>query len=124
MTEKLAEYKRELEDELHEILSWWMQMTIDEDHGGFVGKIDHDNKIYPGAPKGSVLNSRILWAFSSAYNLTHRGEYLKTAERAFHYIAEHLLTRNLEEFTGVLILPANPWTQKNRSMHLLFLCMD
>jgi len=98
MKEKLAEYKRELEDELHEILSWWMQMTIDEDHGGFVGKIDHDNKIYPGAPKGSVLNSRILWAFSSAYNLTHRGEYLKTAERVFHYMAEHFIDK---EFGGV-----------------------
>jgi len=98
MKEKLAEYKTELENELREILSWWMQKTIDEDHGGFVGKIDHDNKIYPGATKGSVLNSRILWTFSSAYNLTRDHEYLKIAERAFHYIAEHFIDK---EFGGV-----------------------
>jgi mannobiose 2-epimerase len=98
MKEKLAEYKGELENELHEILSWWMQMSIDEDHGGFVGKIDHDNRIYPEAPKGSVLNSRILWAFSAAYRMTHNGEHLKIAEKAFHYIAEHFIDK---QFGGV-----------------------
>src|SRR6185312_16326500 len=79
-------------------LSWWMQVSIDKDHGGFIGKIDHDNKIYPEAPKGSVLNSRILWAFSAAYRLTHNGQYLKIAEKAFHYIAEHFIDK---EFGGV-----------------------
>lgn len=98
MIEKLADYKKELEKELHNILSWWMQMTIDADHGGFVGRIDHDNKIYHEAAKGSVLNSRILWAFSSAYNMTKDREYLEIAERAFHYIAEHFIDK---EFGGV-----------------------
>src|SRR5690242_18015693 len=98
MNEKLPEYKRELENELHDILSWWMQMTIDEDHGGFIGKIDHDNKVYSQAAKGSVLNSRILWSFSAAYNLTKDREYLKIGERAFHYIAEHFIDK---EFGGV-----------------------
>ena len=98
MKEKLGEYKREMEKELHEILSWWMRMSIDEDHGGFVGKIDHDNKAYPEAPKGSVLNSRILWAFSAAYNRTHDSGYLKIAERAFQYIAENFIDK---EFGGV-----------------------
>ena len=98
MKEKLGEYKRGMEKELNEILSWWMQMSIDKDHGGFVGKIDHDNKIYAEAAKGSVLNSRILWAFSAAYRLTHNGEYLKIADRAFHYIAENFIDK---EFGGV-----------------------
>jgi len=98
MKEKLGEYKREMESELHEILSWWMQMSIDDTHGGFVGKMDHDNRIYTEAPKGSVLNSRILWAFSAAYNMTHNGEYLKIADRAFHYIAENFIDK---EFGGV-----------------------
>src|SRR5262245_32349938 len=93
MKEKLGEYKREMEEELHEILSWWMQMAIDKDNGGFVGKIDHDNKVYPEAPKGVVLNSRILWAFSSAYNVTHRGEYLKIEENVFHYLSEHFIDK-------------------------------
>ena len=63
----LEEYSIECNRELEDILRFWMDHTIDEVHGGFIGKIDHENKKYPDAPKGSVLNSRILWTFSSAY---------------------------------------------------------
>jgi mannobiose 2-epimerase len=98
MRDELQQYKNEMQKELDEILSWWMRMTINEKNGGFVGKIDHENKIYAEAPKGSVLNSRILWAFSSAYNLTGNEGYLKMAERAFHYITEKFIDK---EFGGV-----------------------
>jgi len=95
---ELEQYKKEMENELRQILSWWMQMALDERNGGFYGKIDHNNKIYPEAPKGSVLNSRILWSFSSAYNLTGNKEYLKIAERAFNYLTEYFIDK---EFGGV-----------------------
>jgi mannobiose 2-epimerase len=98
MENKLRQYKEEMENELEEILSWWMETTLDEKNGGFIGKIDHDNKIYPDAPKGSVLNSRILWTFSSAYILTSNKEYLKIAERAFDYLTAHFIDK---EFGGV-----------------------
>jgi mannobiose 2-epimerase len=91
-------YKGEMENQLQQILSWWMQMTLDETNGGFYGKIDHNNIIHPDAPKGSVLNSRILWSFSFAYNLTSEKEYLKIAERAFNYLTEHFID---PEFGGV-----------------------
>src|SRR3712207_8516413 len=55
--------------------------SIDEEKGGFYGKIDNDNTIYKQAPKGSVLNSRILWAFSSAYNFLQEDVYLSIADR-------------------------------------------
>ncbi|HTM92971.1 MAG TPA: AGE family epimerase/isomerase [Flavisolibacter sp.] len=98
MKEVLKQYREEMQQELEHILAYWMKFAIDEDHGGFVGKIDHDNKIYPDAPKGSVLNSRILWTFSAAYNLTKKPEYLAVAERAFQYLAEHFIDK---EFGGV-----------------------
>lgn len=88
----------EMRQELENILAYWMKYTIDNDHGGFVGKIDHDNKIYPEAPKGSVLNSRILWTFSAAYHLTKKPEYLTVAERAFHYTTQYFMDK---EFGGV-----------------------
>jgi mannobiose 2-epimerase len=75
-----------------------MKFAIDEKNGGFVGKIDHDNNIYAEAPKGSVLNSRILWTFSAAYHLTKKEEYLTIAERAFHYITEYFVDK---DFGGV-----------------------
>ncbi len=98
MENNLRRYKKEMEDQLEAILSWWMVTTLDEQNGGFVGKIDHNNIIYPEAPKGSVLNSRILWTFSSGYNLTGNKEYLNIAERAFNYFAKNFIDK---EFGGV-----------------------
>lgn len=87
-----------MKQELEDILAYWMKFTIDQANGGFVGKIDHNNQIYPDAPKGSVLNSRILWTFSAAYNLTKKPEYLAIADRAFRYFTEHFIDK---EFGGV-----------------------
>ncbi len=98
MKDVLRKYREELLQELEDILAYWMQFTIDERNGGFVGKVDHDNKIYEEAPKGSVLNARILWTFSAAYNLTKRQQYLTVAERAFYYFTEHFIDK---EFGGV-----------------------
>ncbi|HTM92803.1 MAG TPA: AGE family epimerase/isomerase, partial [Flavisolibacter sp.] len=98
MKEVLKQYREEMQQELKRILAYWMKFAIDQENGGFVGKIDHNNKIYPDAPKGSVLNSRILWTFSAAYNLTKKQEYLTVAERAFQYLAEHFIDK---EFGGV-----------------------
>lgn len=94
----LEQYKNEMEQELENILAYWIKFTPDKKNGGFVGKIDHTNKIYTGAPKGSVLNSRILWTFSAAYNFTNEKKYLTIAERAFDYLTENFTDK---EFGGV-----------------------
>jgi mannobiose 2-epimerase len=84
-------YKQEAEKELDDILSYWIKHAVDREHGGFYGKIDNENHTYPDSPKGSVLNSRILWAFSAAYNLTKKQEYLLAAKRACDYIFNHFI---------------------------------
>jgi cellobiose epimerase len=94
----LQQFKEDLENELQNILDFWQTKTIDDLNGGFFGQIDNDNKIIIEAPKGSVLNSRILWTFSAAYNLTKEGSYLKTAERAFAYLRDRFIDN---EFGGV-----------------------
>ncbi len=88
MNDPIIKYRQELENELKNILAFWMKHTIDKEFGGFYGKIDNQNKVYKDAPKGAVLNSRILWSFSAAYNLTRNIDYLQTAARAFNYIKE------------------------------------
>ena len=60
----LIRYRMEARNELEDILDYWMRFAIDDVNGGFVGKVDHKNKIDYSAPKGAVLNSRILWTFS------------------------------------------------------------
>lgn len=94
----LAKYQQELNQELDNILSFWKNFTIDEVNGGFVGKIDHNNHIDEIAPKGSVLNARILWTFSASYNLKKDPGCLLLADRAFAYIKDHFID---QEFGGV-----------------------
>lgn len=98
MKEILVQYKTELQNELNDILSFWQAKTIDNENNGFYGKIDFDNVIIAKAPKGSVLNSRILWSFSAAFNLTENKSFLQTADRAFKYITEHFID---DEYGGV-----------------------
>ncbi len=93
MDNYLKEYKSALQNELEAILSFWMQYTIDEENGGFVGQINNNNKIVYEAPKGSVLNARILWSFSAAYNLTGNKTYLAFAFRAYEYIRKYFIDR-------------------------------
>ncbi len=93
MKKQLLKFEEELTDELQSILSYWIINTIDEANGGFFGRIDNENKIYPDAPKGSVLNSRILWSFSAAYKLTNNYAYLQIASRAYQYISDYFIDR-------------------------------
>ena len=94
MKQLLEQYKRELEKELASILSYWTEHVIDYEQGGFYGKLDNDNTVYKDAPKGSVLNSRILWTFSAAYNHNADKQYLEVAKGAFDYISEHFIDKD------------------------------
>ena len=69
------------------ILPFWLRETQDYEHGGFIGRIDGQNQKHPTAPKGLVLNARILWTFSVACQLfPGNEEYLEAAHRAYHYL--------------------------------------
>ena len=86
LKEALVQYRTEMEAELQAILRYWMDNTIDEVNGGFIGRVTHDNQKHYGARKGSVLNSRILWTFSAAYNINANDDYLTMALRAYDYL--------------------------------------
>ena len=86
-----AELKKEVETCLHDnILSFWLKLQ-DEENGGFYGQMKGDGTLVPEANKGCILNARILWAFSCAYRVTGRTEYLAAATRAKDYILEHFI---------------------------------
>ncbi len=87
-----------MQQELHAILDFWIQHSIDEQQGGFYGRLDNDNVIDAGAPKGCVLHARILWTFSAASGLTNDRRYAKMASRAFAYIRDHFVDK---EYGGV-----------------------
>jgi mannobiose 2-epimerase len=90
-TANLEMFKEELHTELSSILDFWAGKTQDNINGGFVGRMDNEGRIIPGSPKGSVLNARILWSFSAAFNLNADTAYLEIAHRAYSYIADHFI---------------------------------
>jgi len=75
-----------LSKELENILNYWSTNTIDEIYGGFVGERDHYNNLVPDAPKGIILNSRILWAFSAASNHYLIDNYKEICLRSYQYL--------------------------------------
>jgi len=76
------------------LLPFWMEKVTDTVNGGFHGKVGVDDKVYPEAERGGVVNSRILWTFSAAYRVLKDPEYLATASRAKDYIEKHFLDRD------------------------------
>ncbi len=98
MQAELVTYKNELQTELENILQFWMHKMVDNEQGGFWGRIDFENSVHAQAPRGSVLNARILWTFSAAYRHTDNPVYLQLAERAYHYISRYFMDR---EYGGV-----------------------
>ncbi|WP_334071995.1 MULTISPECIES: AGE family epimerase/isomerase [Paenibacillus] len=82
--------RRELQDN---ILQYWIDHTIDTEHGGFIGEIDHQLRVNRQADKGLVLNARILWTYSSAYRLYPDPAYLEMAGRAYDYLRDHFVDR-------------------------------
>jgi len=91
--------REEVRDVLeNNILSFWLGHMVDETNGGFYGRIDGMGVLHPDAEKGAILNARILWAFSAAYRVLRKPEYLKAADRAKRYLIDHFYDK---EYGGV-----------------------
>lgn len=94
MKYELLQLKQELKNELtHNILPFWMVKMVDEERGGFFGQINGKNQLLPNAPKGGILNARILWTFSSASLYFKIPLYFEYAKRAKVYIFEHFFDK-------------------------------
>jgi len=82
----LQDFRQKVEAELlTDILPFWLKYVIDDEYGGFRGRIANDRTIDPHADKGLILNTRILWTFSKAFSLYRDPVYLAAARRAFEY---------------------------------------
>jgi mannobiose 2-epimerase len=98
MQPQLNILKEELKKQLEDIIQYWALYTQDEQHGGFWGSINNQNQPVAGAPKGLVLNARILWTFSQASRYLNDKKILAISRRAFQYISDHFLDK---EYGGV-----------------------
>lgn len=92
-------FNRKVEDELlKDILPFWIKYDVDNEFGGFYGEITNELEIHKKAPKGSILCSRILWAYSASYIKFKDKKYLKIANRAYEYIINNFWDK---EYLGV-----------------------
>lgn len=74
------------------ILPFWAERMQDPS-GGFYGRIDGNGHLDAKAPKGAILNARILWTFSSACRMLADGRYRTLADRAYAYIRDRFVDR-------------------------------
>ena len=78
------------------ILPFWMHKTVDKEFGGFYGQINGYGEVIAGAEKGGILNARILWTFSAAYNHFKDPDYRKLAEYGKQYALKHFFDETYE----------------------------
>jgi mannobiose 2-epimerase len=71
------------------ILPFWMTRMTDEKNGGFYGRINGKAQLVENEDKGGILNARILWSFSAAFNHLGDIKYKEMAGRAKDYILAH-----------------------------------
>ena len=77
-----TEFREHLTDK---ILPFWEKMKDDE-FGGFYGFMDEDLRLDPKADKGCILNSRILWTFSTAARTLPDDRLRPYADHAFAFL--------------------------------------
>ena len=113
--------KQEMEQTLRDnILGFWQRRMVDNEHGGFYGRIDGHGQLHAEADKGCVLNARILWAFAAAYRVLKDPAYLDTAMRAKRYLIDHFLDHEQGGAFWSLDCEGNPKDDKKQTYAIGF----
>jgi mannobiose 2-epimerase len=68
------------------ILPFWYGPALDSEQGGWMAWLSNDLKPDRSQPKGLIINSRILWAFSAAYRARPEPLFRQMADRAFDVV--------------------------------------
>lgn len=90
--------EKEMKEELqNRIVKYWTNL-IDKEYGGFYGYVDYNLNLDKKAPKGGILNSRILWFASATYLTTKDDKVLELAHQAYNFLKSSLLDK---EYKGI-----------------------
>lgn len=82
-----SEFRGHLENDL---IPFWNNL-YDDEHGGFYGGVSSDNIVNKTAPKSAVLQTRILWFYSSCYKALKDPELLELASRQFDFLINRMI---------------------------------
>ncbi|UUF14394.1 MULTISPECIES: AGE family epimerase/isomerase [Flavobacterium] len=120
MCTTVKQLKTELTTELDSILNYWIKYTLDTQNEGFIGQIDFNDHLIANAEKGAVLNSRILWTFSSSYQVTKKESHKKIAERAFDFLSKYFYDAEFGGLFWSINVDKTPKDTKNQIYALAF----
>lgn len=88
METRSERFLQEVKDCLTEnILPYWL--ALKDPRGGFYGEVSSDGKVQYDAPRGVILNARLIWSFSAAYEALKDTRYLVAAVHARDWFLAH-----------------------------------
>ena len=73
----------------NDLLPFWNNL-YDKEYGGFYGSVDKDNNINKKAIKSAVLQTRLLWFYSSCYKSLYDEKLLDFANLQFEFLQKHM----------------------------------
>jgi mannobiose 2-epimerase len=86
-TNELKNFSQRASDQLFgHILPFWCGPALDHEQGGWMGWLSNDLKPDRTQPKGLIVNSRILWAFSAAHRARPEKLFQQMADRALDFV--------------------------------------
>ena len=118
-------FKKKFKDELTanltgNILPYWMEKMKDP-RGGYFGRRDGNDNLDKDAPKGAILQARILWTFSAAYNTLGNPEYLAEARHAYEFIRDRFIDRENGGAYWSVTADGNPLDTKKQFYAIAFI---
>ncbi|HSO66269.1 MAG TPA: AGE family epimerase/isomerase, partial [Desulfatirhabdiaceae bacterium] len=121
MTEKIRKLHEGVRAELvNNILPFWSQQMIDHEFGGFLGRISGQGRTIKNAEKGGILNARILWTFSAAYNHFKDPVYKQMAERSKDFALKNFFDEQYGGTYWKLTHDGNPLDTKKQNYSQAF----
>jgi cellobiose epimerase len=86
----LKDLSQRVSDQLFgHIMPFWCGPAVDREQGGWMGCLSNDLKPDRTQPKGLIVNSRILWAFSAVHRARPDKLFQQMADRALDYVMNH-----------------------------------
>ena len=90
MDSRVEAFLKEIRSGLErDILPFWLGLK--DPSGGFYGEVLSDGTVIKDAPRGEILNARIIWSFAAAYRCLRRPEYLSAAIHARDWFVDFML---------------------------------
>ncbi len=87
--ETIQLFLKRVEEELSgDILPFWLTHLRDRKNGGFVGRLSNDLVADEEAPKGLILHTRLLWAFSAMARFLGDGRCEAMAQDVYRVLRE------------------------------------